>query len=106
MTSELARKFLEENFPQPISLRDAARAAHVSPAHLSRQFRSEQGEPLTVWLQRRRVRHACEMLARSGEPILAIALDSGFPSVEHFYRIFRRVVGQSPRASRRTHRSS
>ncbi len=80
-----------------ISARDIANELGVTGAHLARQFKSETNETLSDALHRARIEYAQELLAHGDEGILEIALQSGFPSLEHFYRIFKRITGMTPR---------
>jgi AraC-like DNA-binding protein len=97
-----ALAFMKPRFQKPIGLSDVAEAVHASPAYLSRQFRKQTGHTLTDALQYLRIQHARELLANSNEGTLQIALACGFNTPEHFFRTFRKLTGQSPRAFRRT----
>lgn len=101
--SEAVRKafvFMEAHFTEPMGLAETAKAAHVSAPHLARLFRQETGRTVVEYLQLLRVTHAKELLTTGDQTTLDVALDSGFASIEHFHRIFRRVVGTTPRAYR------
>ena len=87
-------------FREPVSLSDVARACHVSPSHLARLFRKETGESVVAHLQRLRINHARELLATTDRGLLEIAMESGFESIEHFHRLFRRITGVTPRTYR------
>ncbi|MBI3829360.1 MAG: helix-turn-helix transcriptional regulator [Planctomycetes bacterium] len=106
--SEPVRKALEvmrAHFAEPVGLAEIAAAVHTSAPHLSRLFRRETGRTLTEHLQSLRVACAQKRLAESGAGILEIARASGFPTLEHFYRTFKRRVGLTPRAYRRSQRA-
>lgn len=97
-----AADFMRQSSARPISLVDVAEAVHVSPAHLSRQFRAATGRTLTHYLQALRIQRAQAMLASGGEGTLQIALSCGFNSPEHFFRTFRALTGTTPKQYRRT----
>lgn len=97
---------LQERHTGPLSLRLVARQLAVSPAHLSRRFSSIMGTPLTAYLTSLRLATARERLADSSDGILAIALASGFGSLEHFHRTFRRSFGTTPNAWRKAQRGA
>jgi AraC-like DNA-binding protein len=88
-----------------VGLAEIAESVHSSAPHLSRLFRRETGRTLTEHLQGLRVASAQKRLTESSEGILEIALASGFPTLEHFYRTFKRRVGLTPRAYRRAQRA-
>lgn len=101
----LARVFayMEEHFTEQIGLAEVAAAVHISAAHLARLFRRETGQTIVGVLQRLRIQRACELLATTDQTLLEVAYDSGFESVEHFHRLFRRQCGVTPSVYRRTH---
>ena len=47
-----------------------------------------------------RVRAAVRLLKETTSPILDVALACGFGNLSHFYHVFRRLTGQTPRALR------
>ncbi len=85
---------------EAISLRHAAGAAGVSPAHLARQARSALGHSILEHLTDLRLSRARELLAQDDLSITAVAARCGFPSHEHFHRVFRRRLGVTPGAWR------
>jgi len=94
---------LHERHTHSLSLRTVARHLNVSAAHLSRRFSAVMGTTLTAHLTAIRIGTARERLADSDAGILAIALASGFGSLEHFHRTFRRIVGTTPGSWRKAH---
>jgi AraC-like DNA-binding protein len=53
-----------------------------------------------AWLERRRIAHAATLLRDAGLPVAAAAAEVGYDDPFHFTRVFRRVMGRSPRAWR------
>lgn len=82
------------------SLTELATLAGVHPAHLARVFHRASGCTIGDYLRRLRIHRACEALANSRRPIATIALDAGFADQSHFSRVFRRIMGETPRAWR------
>jgi AraC-like DNA-binding protein len=89
-----ARDMMDRAFARPLDVPTIARAAHVSPAHFSRQFRATFGETPHRYLQRRRVERAMELLRETNLPVTEICFDVGFNSLGTFTRTFREIVGQ------------
>jgi AraC-like DNA-binding protein len=95
-----ARDMMDRAFAQPLDVPVLARAAHVSSAHFSRQFRDTFGETPHRYLQRRRVERAMELLRETDRPVTEICFDVGFGSLGTFSRTFRMVVGEPPSSYR------
>jgi AraC-like DNA-binding protein len=94
---ERARDFLHAHLGDPgVDLAQAARAAHVSPAHLVRQFRAELGVTPMAYLWQRRVAAGVDLLTNTGLPVGDIAARCGFKSVYHFSRRVKERTGAPP----------
>ena len=79
-----------------------ARQVHSSPFHLARIFRDEVSLPVHQYQQRARLARALDLLLETDRELTEIALDLGFSSHSHFTAVFRRLVGLSPSAFRRS----
>jgi AraC family transcriptional regulator len=99
------RDRLAETRVRPELARLAA-AEGVDPCHLARAFRDHFGVPATDWYRRRRVARARLRIAAGGDPLAAIALETGFADQAHLCREFRRACGMSPAAWRRVTQSA
>jgi AraC family cel operon transcriptional repressor len=99
-----------ERFRQPEHLAGGvqalARLAGRSPEHVSRQLRACAGLRPVEFVTEARVEHAASRLALSEEPIVNVALECGFDSLSHFYRVFRTRRGETPLAYRRRAQAS
>jgi AraC-like DNA-binding protein len=105
--AELARwrlrrvtEYVEANLAEPIRLADLADAAGLTRMHFAAQFRAATGLPPHEYLLRRRIERAQEMLIEESESLIGIALSVGFQTQSHFTSVFKRFVGQPPRAWR------
>jgi AraC family transcriptional regulator len=92
---------LHEEFRENIRMRDLADDAGVHPVHLARVFRTIEKQTPGDYLQRLRVRAACELLRDWDWPLAAIAADCGFADQSHFTRVFRKLAGTTPAQFRR-----
>ena len=108
--AELARwrlrrvtEYVEANLAESVSLADLASAAGLTRMHFAAQFRAATGLPPHEYLLRRRIERAQEMLVRDVESLVDIALSVGFQTQSHFTSVFKRFVGQPPRAWRQCH---
>jgi AraC family transcriptional regulator len=96
---------LHDEFATSLSLQSLAETAGVHPTHLARAFRRRYGCTVGEMQRRLRVDAACARLSSTDVPIGDIALDTGFASQSHFTLFFRRAMGITPAAYRRTARS-
>ena len=82
------------------SLRDVASLVHLSPGRAQRVFSRLAGESPGRYQQRVALDRAAARLASSNEPVIEVALASGFGSHESFTRAFGARFGVSPREYR------
>jgi AraC family transcriptional regulator len=99
-------EFVQANLASPIRIRDCAAVVRLSPSHFSRAFKSSVGESPYVYLVRRRIERAQEMMLLTDKPLAQIALDCGLADQSHLTRLFRRIVGVSPAVWRRLRRGT
>jgi AraC family transcriptional regulator len=96
-----AMRYMEQHLHRELALDEIARAASLSPYHFHRLFRAVVGEPAMEYARRLRLEHAAYRLRSTRRPVLRIALEVGYESVDAFGRAFRARFGQSPSAFRR-----
>ena len=91
-----AMRILSTDDP-PQDLRSLAARVALSPHHLSRIFRQETGVSITRFRNEQRLRTFIEKYEASPEqPILDLALASGFGSAAQFHRVFKELTGTTP----------
>jgi AraC-like DNA-binding protein len=73
-----------------------AREAGASRRTMERLFVAETGMTVAEWRRRLRLLHAVRRLAE-GEPVTAVALESGYSSVSAFISVFKRAFGATPK---------
>jgi len=76
------------------------RRAGCSPEHLARTVRRVHGLTPTELVNRQRLDWAAGELMFTGRGIADVALAAGFESLSHFYHLFRRQHGVTPRQFR------
>ncbi len=80
-----------------------ARAAKLSPAHFSREFRREFGESPHRYLLMRRLERAASLLRTTDRSVADICLTVGLRSVGSFTTSFHRTFGMTPTEYRAAH---
>ena len=94
--------YIDANLAEPIRVSDLAALLDLSESHFSRAFRCTFGTSAHEYVTRRRIEVAQSLMLKSRESLCAIALRCGLCDQSHFSRVFRRVVGETPYAWRRT----
>ncbi|MBN1313532.1 MAG: substrate-binding domain-containing protein [Anaerolineae bacterium] len=106
-TSRLVRQamaYMHTHYSEPLTRDQIANQVDISPDHLTACFRQEMGVPPMAYLNRYRIRQACDLLKYSDLKITQIALAVGDWSSANFTRAFKREMGISPRAYRQRNR--
>ena len=98
-----ARDLIDARYREPLDVAAVARAAHLSPAHFSREFRRVFGETPHQYLLTRRLERAAALLRTTDHSVAEICLDVGLVSVGSFTTSFGRAFGLSPAAYRATY---
>lgn len=89
--------YIDSHLDQPLDLNRLSDVACCSKFHFQRQFAYYYGISLYQLVQWLRLRRASfQLLYRTDQSILDIALDAGFASAEAFSRAFKRCFEQSP----------
>jgi AraC family transcriptional regulator len=92
---------IEAHLDRTIRNEDLAALVRLNPSHFGRAFRNSFGEPPHEYVIRRRVERAQGLMLSTDASLSDIALDCGLADQSHLTRLFRRIVGESPRAWRR-----
>jgi len=95
-----AKDLADARYREPLDVQSLARAAHLSPAHFSREFRRAFGEPPHQYLLTRRLERAAALLRDTDRSIADICFTVGLRSVGSFTTSFGRAFGLSPTAYR------
>jgi AraC-like DNA-binding protein len=95
-----AKDIADARYREPLEVADLARAAHMSPAHFSREFARAFGETPHRYLLTRRLERAAALLRNTDRSVAEICFDVGLTSLGSFTTSFTRVYGQSPTAYR------
>ena len=85
---------------EPLDVDDLARAAGLSRAHFSREFRRAFGESPHAYLLTRRMERAAALLRTTDRSVADICLSVGLQSIGSFTTSFTRHFGKSPTAYR------
>ena len=95
-----ARRFIEQNSSEAISLAQVAKEVRLSRTHLSEKFRQVTGVKFVDYVAQVRFEKACGLLDDANLGVSEIAFEVGFQSLSQFNRVFKRLAGKSPSAFR------
>ena len=95
-----AKDLADARYSKPLGVDELARAAGLSRAHFSRQFREAFGESPHAYLLTRRLERAAALLRGTDHRVAEICFAVGLRSVGSFTTSFTRTFGMSPTASR------
>jgi AraC-like DNA-binding protein len=98
-----AKDLIDARYREPLDVRALARAAHLSPAHFSREFRRAFGETPHQYLLTRRLERAAALLRNTDYSVAEICFAVGLQSVGSFTTSFGRALRMSPTAYRAAH---
>jgi AraC-like DNA-binding protein len=91
-----AKDLADARYFEPLTVDDLARAAGLSRAHFSREFRRAFGESPHAYLLTRRLERAAALLRSTDRSVAEICFTVGLQSVGSFTTSFTRAYGMSP----------
>ena len=97
-----AKDLADARFFEPLDVDDMARAAGLSRAHFSREFRRAFGESPHAYLLTRRLERAAALLRITDRSVADVCFSVGLQSLGSFTTSFTRTYGVSPTAYRAT----
>jgi AraC-like DNA-binding protein len=95
-----AKDLADARYFEQLDVEDLARAAGLSRAHFSREFRRAFGEPPHTYLLTRRMERAAALLRNTDHSVAEICFSVGLQSVGSFTTSFKRTYGVTPTAYR------
>ena len=98
-----AKDLADARYAEPLTVQDLARAARLSSAHFSREFRRAFGEAPHQYLLTRRLERAASLLRTTDWSVTRICYSVGLQSVGSFTTSFGRMFGTTPTAYRAAH---
>lgn len=100
----LAEQYMQTHLAERITRLDAALIAGMSPSHFSREFKKQYRHSFSEYLTRLRVDAACDLLIRTDQKLVEIAMAVGFNDQSYLTNVFHRSMGITPRHYRQRHR--
>ena len=90
--------YILQHYSEAITLDDVAREACMTPQAFCRYFKKHTGHTFISFLNEMRINEACKKLTGNKyESVSVVAYKCGFTSITNFNRVFKGVMGNSPR---------
>ncbi|WP_231491629.1 helix-turn-helix domain-containing protein [Pedobacter sp. Leaf170] len=92
--------YISDNYHKAITLEDVSDIAFMTPQAFCRYFKKHTGHTFVSYLNEVRINYARKSLILDGklDHISSIAYKVGFSSIPNFNRVFKSIVGKSPKA--------
>ena len=91
-----AKTYIEENYSDPgLNVNSMAEHLGVQPTYLSKLFKEMEGEKLSQYLSKVRLKYVKKLLLEN-EKLEEISVRCGFGSQRTFLRIFKQYEGVTP----------
>lgn len=101
-----AVRFIERTSARPLSVEDVLTEVPIARRLLERKFRDVLGRSPLQEIRRAHVERAKQLLVHTDLKLEVVAHRSGFGTMYHLCRVFRKDIGQTPMSYRRQFRTS
>lgn len=92
---------INHDLTEDLSLKTLANTLNINPSYLSTLFKKETGVTLTEYVNNKRIEHAILLLNSTDMQIQTIALYCGIPDVNYFTKLFKKIIGKTPKEYRK-----
>lgn len=98
----LVEQYINEHYSQDITLEMLSSMVHLNKFYLVHAFKNYKGLSPINYLQQKRIEEARHLLESTNYPITKIAEVIGFSSQSYFSQTFKRTMGITPNAYRKS----
>lgn len=98
--TQRAVTFIDTDLAADLSLRTISQALNISSSYLSTSFKKETGQTITDYINRRRISHAKHLLRSTALQVQTVAQQCGIIDVHYFSKVFKKIVGITPKQYR------
>ncbi len=94
---ERAKRYIHDNFDQPVSLEEIANLVELSTNYFSNLFRETTGETFIDYMTRIRLDKAKDYLRENNYSLKEISFMLGYKDPNYFSRVFKKYFAMSPK---------
>lgn len=91
------KTYIASHYEENLSLEHLANMVHLSPSYLSRLFKKETTENLSLYVQNVRIEEAKILLQTTKLKAYEVGERVGIPDPVYFSKIFKKVTGKKPK---------
>ena len=92
--------YVDQHYREPIHLTDISQLIYKNSSYISHLFKKKMNIGFVDYLTQVRIQKACEKLLNTDLTVVQIAEQTGIDDAAYFCRVFKKIMGQSPRAYR------
>lgn len=96
-SAERVKSFIDSDVKSNKTTRQLATISGTNECYLKKEFKALTGFSIADYRQKKRMKHAENLLQRGLQNIDAVATEVGYQNTDHFVRIFRRHTGIHPK---------
>lgn len=100
---EEINRYIRENYNKKITLSMIADSVYTTPS-MCRNILKERQISFNEYVTRLRIEHAKQLLEESGSSIESIAREIGYTNPKYFFKVFKKMVGETPQEYRKNRR--
>ena len=93
---EAAKKYISKNLNKNITLNDISEQFFINPYYFSQLFKKRTGQNYLNYLTESRIKRAQKLLETTDLKVYEICEMVGYANINHFNKIFERMVGLKP----------
>lgn len=98
--AKVVAEYIDEHYFEKFTLSEVAQKYNVESSYFSKIFREVNGENIISYIAGKRVTHALELMKEESHNLTEIAYMVGYDDYTYFNKVFKKVMGISPKSYR------
>ena len=93
-------EILHQHYQEPLTLKEVSESLHLNVMYLGQLFKKETKKSFSAYLNHLRMEKAKQLLLHSNQNVNEIASEIGYNNTTYFSKLFKKIVGRSPKEYR------